>query len=397
MTTKNNATSTNVDQKICFIGVGGAGAKSASMVADDLSDQVDAVLIDRDDTDLRALRYGTKLTVGQPMFTARIQNGIRSDEPVDESDMVRVRAALNDYRRVYVLMGLGGDATNDLAPSVIETAIATGAPVIAVCSLPFTFEGPMRRRVAEDTLRRVQDAGCPVALVDADDALSETASVGNVAEELTKAHAKVIMSLMTADRSWKASALSDSGDGSGLDIVATSNRVFVSHGAGESTEELRKAVREAVRRPLTTSLALSEAARVVMTISAPPDLPIKTLNGVMTAIERDMAPDAQVSTGFIALPANAKKVKVSIVAGDQPELAAAADDTSDATASDELEPSDVDADDDDDELGKVDAVDAAEQALAAAAATSAAASASKGAVAASSNGHAAHPEGTQLL
>ena len=340
------------NRSACIVGIGGAGSASASAIAKDLHLPMDAVLIDRDANDLRRHSSGTKVTVGYPIYSIRNRNGLTDGEPVDETDILRVRSTISGYTRTYVLMGLGGRASYDLAPSVINTAIGIGSKVIVICTMPFSFEGPMRRKVAEETLCKLADTGCPVAVVDADKALSATASVGNVADELAQAQARALMTLLTVDNNSNAGALN--GAGVTLDLISQSRNAFISHGAANSVEEFRRATRDAVRNPLTSGLALSDASTVGVTISAPADLPVKTLNAVMAFIERELSPDAQVATTFVPLPKSSTKVRVSIIAGDTG-LA----DTSDVESHDALDDLGFD------ELEPNAAVEAAERVLAA--------------------------------
>ena len=314
ISTRTRANSTG-NRSTCIVGIGGAGSASASAIAKDLHLPIDAVLIDRDANDLRRLSAGTKITVGYPMYSNRRKNGLTDGELVDETDILRVRSTISGYTRTYVLMGLGGRASYDLATSVINTAIGVGSKVIVICTMPFSFEGPMRRKMAEETLCRLTDAGCPVAVVDADAALSATARVGNVGDELAQAQARALMTLLTIDNNSNAGALN--GAGVTLDLIAQSRNLIISHGAANSVDEFRRATRDALRNPLTSGLALRDASKVGVTISAPSDLPVKTLNAVMAFIERELSPDAQVATTFVPLPENSAKVRVSIVAGDE--------------------------------------------------------------------------------
>ena len=356
---------TSGNRSTCIVGIGGAGSAAASAIAKDLRLPIDAVLIDRDSNDLRGHSTGTKIAVGYPMYSNRRNNGLTDGELVDETDILRVRSAISGYTRTYVLMGLGGKAGQELAPSVISTAASVGSKVIVICTVPFSFEGPMRRKVAEDTLRKLADAGCPVAVVDADAALSATASVGNVAGELAQAQARAVMTLLTVDNNSNAGALN--GAGVTLDMIAQSRNAFISHGAANSVEEIRRATRDAVRSPLTSGLALCQATMVGVTISAPSDLPVKTLNAVMAAIERELSPDAQVATTFVPLPEHSTKVRVSIIAGDT-----RVEETPDGGVDDDLDGLDFD------DLEPNAAVEAAERALAAR---------HEGMSTASSNGH----------
>ena len=339
---------------ICFVGVGGAGTRAASTVAKDLPLSIEAVLVDRHPDDLRGISFGTKVPVGYPLFAGRSRNGLTNGEPVDETDLLRVRSALNGFEQVYVMLGLGGKAGLELSTSVVETAVDVGAAVIVVCTMPFAFEGPLRRATAEETLRKLDDLGCPVALVDGDGALSPTVSIGDVAEELAKAQARTLMTLLTIGSNASSGALN--GAGVGLELIAGSRRALVSHGTADSVEGARKAARDVVRNPLTSGLAISDASTLGVMISAPSDLPVKTLNGVMATIEREVPASAQLTTSFVPLPANSEKVRISLIAGDGAHEA----DSVDARLGDDADVTGLDSD----ALEPYAAVEAAERALA---------------------------------
>lgn len=339
------------DSKVCLLGIGGAGAKSASEIARDLPLPLEAIMVDRHPHELRRNSYGAKVPVGYPLYSQRHENGLAPDDLVDETDLLRVRSAVNGFRRVYVLMGLGGQATLELAPSVIKVAKEVATHVTVICTMPFTFEGPMRRKVAEDALKRIGAFECPVAVADADVTLSATVGVGNVAEELTRILARAFMTLLTVDNNVGVGALN--AGATSVQTIDRARKLFVGHGVAEAVEELRRAARDAVKNPITSGLKLSDADNVNVTIAVPSDMPVKSLNSVMGVIERELDDDAQIATSFVPLAPNSKKVRVSIVAGDSRDRGAENNKATEMGASEvEFHPLDPDA-----------AVEAAEQAL----------------------------------
>ena len=313
MIEKNTIQNRTDDSRVCLVGIGGAGAKSASEIAKDMPMPMDAVLVDRHPDELRRNHYGTKIPIGYPLYAATHGNRNSPQDLVDETDLLRVRAALNGFKRVYVVMGLGGQATLELAPSVIKVARDVVSNVVVISTMPFAFEGPMRRKVAETALDRIDAEGCAVAVADADSALSGSVGVGNVAEELTKTLARTLMTLLTAETNAGVGALN--GATTTLETIRKSSRIFVGHGVADSVEQLRRAARDAVKNPLTTGLTLSEADVVNLTIAVPADMPVKSLNAVMGTIERELVDDVHVATSFVPLAKNATKVRVSVVAG----------------------------------------------------------------------------------
>jgi cell division protein FtsZ len=66
---------------------------------------------------------------------------------------------------IFVVAGLGGCAGSQLAPEVARLARATGALVVAIVTLPFTFEGPERAAQAQEGLGRLQDNADTVLVI----------------------------------------------------------------------------------------------------------------------------------------------------------------------------------------------------------------------------------------
>lgn len=77
-----------------------------------------------------------------------------------------IEAALRGAEVVFIAAGLGGGTGTGAAPVVAEIARATGALVVAVVTLPFSFEGSRRRALAQRGLKELgeaADATCYIA------------------------------------------------------------------------------------------------------------------------------------------------------------------------------------------------------------------------------------------
>ena len=78
-----------------------------------------------------------------------------------EASLPEIQRALQDVQLVLLIAGLGGGTGSGAAPLLAKTARESGVSTLAFCTLPFFFEGPLRRRVAETSLaeiRRYADA-----------------------------------------------------------------------------------------------------------------------------------------------------------------------------------------------------------------------------------------------
>src|SRR5205823_6168567 len=63
-----------------------------------------------------------------------------------------IRAALGEPDLVFIAAGMGGGTGTGAAPVVASIARKLGALTIGIVTLPFTFEGTRRRRVADEEL-----------------------------------------------------------------------------------------------------------------------------------------------------------------------------------------------------------------------------------------------------
>jgi cell division protein FtsZ len=135
---------------IRVVGVGGAGGNAVDDMIDMRLDRVDYVVINTDGQVLeqsiaqRRIRIGDRQTHGL---------GAGGDPAIGrtaaEEDAESIRAALEGADLVFVAAGLGGGTGSGAAPLVAAAARELGALTVGVVTLPFAFEGPLRRSVAD--------------------------------------------------------------------------------------------------------------------------------------------------------------------------------------------------------------------------------------------------------
>jgi cell division protein FtsZ len=76
------------------------------------------------------------------------------------------RNLLSDADIVFVMAGLGGGTGTGGAPVVASVAKELGAIVISVATLPFKFEGNVRKRIAIQGLQKLKEVCNTVVLID---------------------------------------------------------------------------------------------------------------------------------------------------------------------------------------------------------------------------------------
>lgn len=139
--------------KIKVIGVGGAGTNAVDgLKLDDLGD-VRLAAINTDAQALNNSPIAEKLVIGRS-----ITRGLGAGGEIDigrkaaESDRDAIARLIGDMDLIILVVGLGGGTGSAAASVVAEVAAKTEALVLAFATLPFSFEGPRRKRIAEDSI-----------------------------------------------------------------------------------------------------------------------------------------------------------------------------------------------------------------------------------------------------
>ncbi|MXX93274.1 MAG: hypothetical protein F4Y63_07500 [Chloroflexi bacterium] len=297
-----------------IVGVGGAGARTASELSRVLGNPDDVIAVDREMDDLRLVNVGRRISIGYPMFT-RETGGIEDDEYVDKNDLFRLKTLIGKAPIVFVLAGLGGATTVEILPAVLRTAMSTGATVLAIVTMPFAFEGRTRSNTAGVALQRVRNTGCSLALIDGDNALSSASIAGDLASELSAAKARVVMNVLSASNAESSGTLNSAPEL--LDAIKCGGETLISYAASEDVSEYRKVARDAIKTPITSGLDLSDADFVSVIVAGPHDMSIKVLNSAIAVVQKELPQKAVLSTSFIPNgdSRKANRLRISILAG----------------------------------------------------------------------------------
>ena len=141
------------DLKIKIIGLGGAGTNAVDgLKLDDLGD-VRLAAINTDAQALGNSPIAEKLVIGRSVTRGLGAGGeLEIGKKAAESDRDAMARLIADMDLIILIVGLGGGTGSAIAPVIAELAAKTDAVVLAFATLPFTFEGARRKRIAEESL-----------------------------------------------------------------------------------------------------------------------------------------------------------------------------------------------------------------------------------------------------
>lgn len=152
----------NAPFQVKMIGVGSAGCRTLDRLVHEWQDCPPALAMHTRANALVPVAGMDVLCLGESV-TKGMSTGGEPDIGLQaaEASLPEIQRALQDVQLVLLIAGLGGGTGSGAAPLLAKTARESGVSTLAFCTLPFFFEGPLRRRVAETSLaeiRRYADA-----------------------------------------------------------------------------------------------------------------------------------------------------------------------------------------------------------------------------------------------
>jgi cell division protein FtsZ len=136
---------------IKVIGIGGAGGNAINRMIEEGVMGVKFITMNSDAQALNLSLAPTKIQIGD-VSTKGL--GAGGDPTVGETAAVesrdKIMAELDGCDMVFITAGMGGGTGTGAAPVVAEMARRLGILTVGVVTKPFLFEGPRRRRLAEE-------------------------------------------------------------------------------------------------------------------------------------------------------------------------------------------------------------------------------------------------------
>lgn len=135
--------------KIKVVGVGGSGGNAVSRMKKSKIEEVELVAINTDAQDLKKAKADLKLRIGRKT-TQGLGTGMNPE--IGEKSALEQKEEISEILKnsdmVFLTGGLGGGTFSGAAPVVAGISKNSGILTIGICTLPFSFEGNYRRKIA---------------------------------------------------------------------------------------------------------------------------------------------------------------------------------------------------------------------------------------------------------
>ncbi|MHB2147505.1 cell division protein FtsZ [Calditrichota bacterium LG25] len=301
--------------KIKVVGVGGAGGNAINGMIEAGLQGVEFVVINTDAQDLEKSQASMRVQIGKNLTKglgagSNPEIGLRAIM----EDKERVIEIINGADMVFVTCGLGGGTGTGAAPIVAEIARDLGALTVAIVTMPFTFEGPFRKRNAEKGLEALRERVDTIIVIQNDrlfsiierntSVVAAFKAVDSILLEATRSISDLInvhgyINLDFADIRTIMQGMGDALMGTGV-------------GMGENRAII--AAEQAISSPLLDGVEISGARGVLINVTGGPTMSMHEVGEASTVIQEAVGNEANVIFGMVIDENLTEELRVTVIA-----------------------------------------------------------------------------------
>jgi cell division protein FtsZ len=300
--------------KIKVVGVGGSGCNAILRMRKAKIKGIELIAINTDDQDLKKTKADFKLRIGKNI-TQGLGTGMNPEigRKAAQENKNEIQEVLKNSDMIFITCGLGGGTGSGASPIISEISKNSGALTVAIVTLPFSFEGIFRRKIAENTERLLKGKVDSLITIENDkllenlDPKTSVSAAFWVCDDILRQAVQGITDLIflpgiiNVDFADVYSIMKNSGTALfGIGLACGENR---------ATE----AAKRAINSPLL-NISCKGAKGVLFNISGGDDLSLSEIDEVAKLITQEINPEAKVIFGALK-DKNLKEgeIKVSVI------------------------------------------------------------------------------------
>ena len=304
---------------IKIIGVGGGGNSVIERIAEGNELDVELIAIN---TDAKQLAYmeeaGIKaLAIGRELTKGLGTGGVADlGEAAAKGDEAKIKEVLKGADLVFVTASMGGGAGTGAAPVVAKIAKDMGILTVGVVTVPFSFEGARKKRVANEGIAKMQGNLDALIVVHNDNLMklpenkhmtlvNAFKAADDVLRQAINCIAELILTTgeINVDFADLTSTFRQSQSGDAL------------LGIGESQRSAIEAVQKAVESPLVEK-SLTGARGLILNLSGSERMTLDDVGEATNYIRENTHPDVNIILGTVIDSSMGQTIRATIIATD---------------------------------------------------------------------------------
>ncbi len=307
--------------RITVVGIGAGGINALGRIRAAGVQGVQLVAMDTDSQLLSAAKADLRIQLGEGLTRGRSTGGDpgKGEEAAQEAAWA-IRSALEGADLVFLTCGLGGGTGTGAAPVVAAHAREAGALTVGIVTLPFGFEGSVRRERAQAGLERLKEEADVVIVID-NDRLLELApkdvpltKAFEMADEVLRQGVQGISDLITVP------GLVNLDFADLAAVLRGAGTAMMGVGEAEGEGRAMKAAKQASSNPLLEGGSIRGARKVLLNITGGEDLTLAEVTQAAETVRKETHTEAELLFGAVVREEYTGTVRVTLIAASFQEL-----------------------------------------------------------------------------
>lgn len=305
---------------IVVAGIGGAGMNAVNRMIHTRVRGVRFVALNTDAQVLNVSQAPARICLGQRYTKGLGSGGNASVGARAASESAEeIEAALGHPDLVFIAAGMGGGTGTGGAPVIAALARKLGALTIGIVTLPFTFEGYRRKKVAEEGLAALSEIVDALITIPNDRLLAVTGKDRNLADAFKIADDVLRQGVQGIAEVINVPGLVNVDFADVRSVLSEAGTALMSIGQGQGRNRAQRAADEAIAGGFL-NVAIRGAQRVLFNISGGEDLTLFEINEVAELIGNAIDASADITFGAVIDPTLDDVIRVTLIAAGMQEL-----------------------------------------------------------------------------
>lgn len=303
---------TKVLAKIKVIGVGGGGCNAVRrMMQQEKIPGVNYIAVNTDVKSLELISGATPIQIGSYLTHGFGAGGdLKVGELSAKESRFSLERTLKGADLIFIAAGMGGGTGTGAAPIVAEISKSSGAMVIAVMTMPFSFEGRKRQDNALAGLRKLVQNVNNIIIVPNDKLLHFGDHNVPVSQAFSMADEVIAEGILSISQLINVPGEINVDLADVKAVMGIPGATLMATGWGTGEKGALEAAEQAISNPLLDT-SIKGAKGILFNFSGGPDLSVRQVDEAANLIARELDPNALIFFGM-NLPDNELKSKVKL-------------------------------------------------------------------------------------
>ena len=230
-----------------------------------------------------------------------------------------IQAVLGHADLVFIAAGMGGGTGTGAAPVVASIAKKLGALTIGIVTIPFTFEGSRRRRIAQDGISELSAEIDALITVPNDRLLSTVGRDRNLADAFKIADDVLRQGVQGIAEVINVPGMVNVDFADVRSVLRDAGTALMSIGQGQGRNRAQQAAEEAIAGGFL-NVTIRGAKRVLFNISGGDDMTLFEVNEIAERIGQAIDAAADITFGAVVDPTLHDAMRVTLIAAGMEEI-----------------------------------------------------------------------------